>query len=335
MNADIYLVNSAGARRKLNEFLSFGDVRFYLIYDSHIPVLRMFQDKLFNKSHYILFVHSWRLDAVKLLKIKSEIQDYSAGCGEDISSNLILLVNSHHEFILARSIIGESAQVHHVNQNWLLDPDTFQPDPTIAKAYDLVINSRAVAWKRISLSSRVAEKIFITYYGPAGMSPDDLEALRPRKIYTKLSAREVAAVLQQARVGAICSEIEGACYASTEYLLAGLPVVSTPSLGGRDEYYDSYNSIICIPTPEDLNRSVMAMVERLNSGEIKPAEVRRRAMVKSFEYRSKLTLVLSEVLAKHNLRAPLCAQINQLFTLSRDDKLYSFTNAQFVGHADS
>ena len=49
-------------------------------------------------------------------------------------------------------------------------------------------------------------------------------------------------------VGGVFSEEEGACWASSEYLLCGLPVVSTHSRGGRDVWYSGHNSLIVEPT---------------------------------------------------------------------------------------
>lgn len=48
---------------------------------------------------------------------------------------------------------------------------------------------------------------------------------------------EVTDAIYKSCLGGIFSEHEGACYASTEYLLCGCPVISTPSVGGRDVWY--------------------------------------------------------------------------------------------------
>ena len=47
---------------------------------------------------------------------------------------------------------------------------------------------------------------------------------------------------------------EGANYSSSEYLLCGLPVVSTESSGGRDYWFDDYNSIICKPNEDSVKK---------------------------------------------------------------------------------
>jgi hypothetical protein len=50
--------------------------------------------------------------------------------------------------------------------------------------------------------------------------------------------------------------------ASSEYLLCGIPVVSTPSKGGRDVWYDSYNSIVVDrPTAKSIKAAVQHFVD--------------------------------------------------------------------------
>ncbi len=84
------------------------------------------------------------------------------------------------------------------------------------------------------------------------MAPDDsqdyfdqVRAALPHATFTHdpptlyLNSWEVARKLNACRVGMCLSETEGAMFAAVEYLLCGLPVVSTPSQGGRDVWFDS------------------------------------------------------------------------------------------------
>src|SRR6516165_5389101 len=50
--------------------------------------------------------------------------------------------------------------------------------------------------------------------------------------------------------------------ASIEYLFAGLSVVSTPSLGGRDHYFDDEYCIIAEPNPRSVREAVEALITR-------------------------------------------------------------------------
>lgn len=52
------------------------------------------------------------------------------------------------------------------------------------------------------------------------------------------SIDKINEIYGQSRCGLILSAEEGACFAAMEYLLCGLPVVTTPNIGGRDEFFD-------------------------------------------------------------------------------------------------
>ena len=69
--------------------------------------------------------------------------------------------------------------------------------------------------------------------------------------YEYLSQAQINHVLNRSKVGLILSAFEGNNKASIEYLLSGLPVVSTPSKGGRDVFFDpDYCAIVdSLPRP--------------------------------------------------------------------------------------
>ena len=94
----------------------------------------------------------------------------------------------------------------------------------------------------------------------------------------------MAQFYNRARVGLILSEKEGACFASMEYLLCGLPVVSTPSIGGRDVFWDDRFVIVCDPTPE----AVAGAVQEIKRRNIDPQLVRAATLEKVEEHRNVL-----------------------------------------------
>lgn len=80
--------------------------------------------------------------------------------------------------------------------------------------------------------------------------------------YRRLGKDEIAVVNNMADVGLCLSREEGAMRASMEYLMCGLPVVSTPNIGGRNRYFDSRNCVFADPTPEGVALAVDAMKSR-------------------------------------------------------------------------
>lgn len=99
-----------------------------------------------------------------------------------------------------------------------------------------------------------------------------------------LTKREISDVLSQCKCGLALSMEEGGMLASTEYLLCGLPVVSTRSIGGRDVYYNNANHIIC---NDDVN-SVACAVNAAAKKDWDRAEIRRQAIDRTKEFRFEL-----------------------------------------------
>jgi len=103
-----------------------------------------------------------------------------------------------------------------------------------------------------------------------------------------LSSSDVAAVLNASRVGGIFSAEEGACYASTEYLLCGLPVVSTASTGGRHVWYTPQNSVVVEATPAAVATGVCQALLKLRTGEFDRQEIREEAVQMAERFRAVL-----------------------------------------------
>lgn len=61
----------------------------------------------------------------------------------------------------------------------------------------------------------------------------------------KLDKIVIVNYLNESKIGGIFSEIEGQCIAFGEYLLCGLPIISTFCSGGREVFYNEKNSIMC------------------------------------------------------------------------------------------
>ncbi len=85
-------------------------------------------------------------------------------------------------------------------------------------------------------------------------------------------------MLNNCQVGGIFSAKEGACYASTEYLLCGLPVITTASKGGRHVWYTPQNSITVEATPEAVAAGVQLALHKLATGEFDRQKIRQHAV---------------------------------------------------------
>jgi MoaA/NifB/PqqE/SkfB family radical SAM enzyme len=183
------------------------------------------------------------------------------------------------------------------NANAFIDENVFRPQ-LLQKRFDAVSNARLVRTKRVALARLVPNLALIQGHRLEAAEYDDPAEI-PHVYLSKgpLSAQGVARVLSASRVGLALSEAEGACLASSEYLLCGLPVVSTPSRGGRDVWYDADNSAICEPTPEAVRDAVRRSIARLNRGEIDPQAIRGRHIARAEEHRRRFVEVTARAFA--------------------------------------
>ncbi len=183
------------------------------------------------------------------------------------------------------------------NKNAFIDEQLFRIQP-IQKCFDAVSNARLVKQKRVHLARLVENLAIIRGHELELAEYDDPERI-PHAYLSRglLTAREVVRVLSASRVGLALSSAEGACQASSEYLLCGLPVVSTPSTGGRDIWYGEHNSLVCEPTPEAVRDAVRHLIRRLTTGEIDPHRIREHHLAQAQEHRRRFVDVLRRALA--------------------------------------
>jgi hypothetical protein len=187
---------------------------------------------------------------------------------------------------------------HH---NALIDERIFYPDLSASKEYDAVHNAQAAAYKRHYLAFDVPRIAVITF----SLKPDPSEIQKLTKSYcdlkfinyspeaghTWLKPAEVRRILNQAHCGLILSEVEGGNYASMEYLLSGVPVITTPSVGGRDEFFDKRHVVVVEPTAS----AVREAVERIVARALDPLEIRAAALARARVHRMNLVAWLSQV----------------------------------------
>lgn len=187
----------------------------------------------------------------------------------------------------------------YLHQNAFLDEGLFTIDDTIEREFDAIYNGAFAPYKRHELATGVGNLACLGYI--AATDPNTWAAqevisrfrqLLPQATwinwlggsYVKITPNEVVGWLNRARVGLILSEVEGPCYAATEYLLCGLPVVSTPSRGGRDAFFDPDYVKIVEPNAEAVASGVREMIAR----NLDPRMIRDRTIEKLKAHRAVL-----------------------------------------------
>jgi hypothetical protein len=176
------------------------------------------------------------------------------------------LCNTEKELKILR-LLGISAA--YCNSNSFVDEKVFYIEPDNKKQYNAVYNAVLSRFKRHFLCRLVENVVFVTYNFQNTAYKQNLDKILSNPQWANykfgndprfLNNEQLRIIYNHAKVGLALSSVEGAMYSSTEYLLCGLPVVSTKSKGGRDIFYNSDNSIICNADEKSVNNAVAKLI---------------------------------------------------------------------------
>jgi len=226
-----------------------------------------------RKSVHFIVMNAWSLEVPRAAEALAETA--AAYLYDHPRHQLTFLGNTEHETALMRAQ-GYFATT--INQNCLVNDAMFRPLPDIEPIYDAVYNARLCEDKRNELAREINRTAFIYYYFSGDNTLDEFHARQRRLAAMMPDARmvneltpdgcqfisweDINLILAQSRVGLCLSPVEGAMRASIEYLFAGLSVVSTPSLGGRDYFFDDEYCIICEADPRSVREAAEALIAR-------------------------------------------------------------------------
>ncbi|HUQ34932.1 MAG TPA: Stf0 family sulfotransferase [Aestuariivirga sp.] len=149
--------------------------------------------------------------------------------------------------------------------------------PTIAglPIFDSAYVARLDGSKRHELASAL-ESLMLIYGHSLSASIDDstarIRSVLPRALlanhdlnggrYKNFSTAELSRLLAHVRVGLCLSKVEGCMRAAMEYLLCGLSVVTTRSIGGRDRYFAGNYCATVDDDPESVAAAVRSLKEQ-------------------------------------------------------------------------
>jgi glycosyltransferase involved in cell wall biosynthesis len=214
-----------------------------------------------------------------------------------------------HRYIFAAATPAEVAliapsgiQVELLNENAFIDEHSYLPGAEYQKKFDAVLDAQIAPYKRLELAAQVPSLLVLTYLQPERYSPAYGELIRGvlahahwangnywDASYRRLSRAEVADFYQQARVGLCLSAVEGANLASIQYLLADIPVVSTPSTGGRDVFFTDECAAVVPPEPA----AIAAAVSKFKYERPPALAIRRQTLSKIQEFRHRFAEILT------------------------------------------
>ena len=255
---------------------------------------------------------------------------------------------AHHVFFLcstAAEVLAlqrESVRAIFGHHNLLVRDAVFAPDPTTPKDFDAIYVGQMSPFKRHWLAREVP-RLALVYY-PRDRTLSDIESVRlalPRATfvnaevaathparpahgragelinrvlaergYASLPPPAVAVYCNRARVGLCLSAEEGAMYASMEYLLCGLPVVTTPSRGGRDFFFDPEYTLTVPADPRAVRDAVAALIARA----IPPETIRATVLARLAHERARLQALLGAAFDEAGAWDEFPAAWERLFT---------------------
>lgn len=220
---------------------------------------------------------------------------------------ILFMCNTDGEAALMRSC-GEAAFVHNKTTN--VSETVFTPLVGEPIEYDAIYNAQLAPWKRHELTLRLKSCAFLFYRGISSTRESEAALIAhhqkhaPGHVFinefdddgvpVRLMPETVNRYLNRASVGLCLSATEGAMFACAEYLLSGLPVVTTPNKGGRDFYLDDD---FCITVAADA-RAVAAGVYELKARGIPRHEVRERTLQLIASERRRFVELINSVYAE-------------------------------------
>lgn len=172
-------------------------------------------------------------------------------------TRVIVLCNCLGE-VAALDALG--LETRFIHQNCFLDERRYRPMGGTERRYDAAYIARVTPFKRHSLiPDALSPRLLLVgtkdHYGDPVYKAQIRERFPDAGWVSEFRGVDVSVLLAKAKCGLALSAAEGACFASAEYLLCGLPVVDTPALGGRAALY-----------PEEYVREVEAAPEAVGEG---------------------------------------------------------------------
>ena len=282
---------------------------------SHNPVIiygRSFFDEVLGpaaslgsylrgKRVFFLISNSWTLEDDK--RVEKIAAAYFPHIEAYPEHDITFLCNTPAE---VERLQQRGIKARYVNHNIFLDENVFKVLPQVPKVHDAVYNARLHSFKRHYLCTEIKSLALIYYFLDEKDAAyfEKVKSLLPNAVYcnggpadfTFLNLDEVTQRLNTCRVGLCLSEAEGTMKACMEYQLCGLPVVTTPNKGGRDEFLDEEIAITAQADPDSIRDAVRELISR----DLDPNYVRKKTLLRINEEREKFLDFIQSIIDKEN-----------------------------------
>jgi len=299
--------------QKINFFFLRKKEPYIIIYELNKKHKRYLPYIKRNKRAFLICKIPWSFSKEKAVKsIKIDYANYEKKFPKH---KIIFLCNYPKQLKLFKKFNITSILCNH---NAFLDEDIFKILPNIKKQYDAIYDAKIAKFKRHELASKIKKICFITYFDKKDKKYINhiYELFKnaawfngTKKNYRRLNPGEVSEYTNKAKVGLCLSKEEGAMFASTQYLLCGLPVVSTKSIGGREVFFDKNFVEIAKDNPDSIKKSVDKLIRK----NIDPEEIRKKTLKKIKNHRKNFIRLIQEIYNKENIHKNFEKEFERLF----------------------
>ncbi len=245
-----------------------------------------FINKKYDNNCFIFLLCSWYKSGF-IIDIVNTYSEY----------NIIILANSIEEKLFFESKL--KSDVLFCNHNAFLNEKTFNINESdLNKEHDLVIDSAFHKYKNVDLANKIPNVLHIGY-----IKKDISEVVIPdygvilnylSGSYKRINKTHINNFYNKSLMGGIFSTTEGACFASSQYLLCGLPVISTKSVGGRDIWYNDKNSVICENNEDDIFKAYETVKQKLKNNEFNKYDIRNTHLKQMDEHKNRVCLYIKD-----------------------------------------
>ena len=253
-----------------------------------------------NPGSVFLLQLGWECETPEAVaRLSAAAAAYREGTG---GARMIVLCNARAE----EEALGRAGvETRWIHQNAFLDERRFRPMGGEDRPFDAAYTARVTPFKRHSLlPPELAPRLLFLGSWVRKAEREFGKEIRARYAAARwvehFSGARISCLLARAKCGLALSEVEGACFASAEYFLCGLPVVDTAALGGRDVLY-----------PFEYVRRVEARPEAVAEGiahwaahRPDPWKVRAAFLAKAEPHREKFRRLMKELTGRDCGRPP-------------------------------
>lgn len=258
--------------------------------------------ELIGKKAIILKSNPWvpkNINQARVLKNETSIIQ-----NNHKNLEFIYLCNEESESEILKSV---GLNAHFCNQNCFIDENIFNIKKDIKKSYDALYDAQIVAYKRHHLAKDVSNLALNGYISSITENQEYTSYVRENfkhfhwfqdpfreKDQARFSEKEVCNFINKCRVGLCLSSEEGGMYASTQYLLCGLPVVTTNNIGGRNTFFHPDY----VYYADDDSRDIAHGVEELQNRKLDPYYIRGEAIKIQKEHRKRFISIINHIFEK-------------------------------------